>query len=90
MDPRTLEKIGPALAIIGSILSIAGTLFNNILLAHEAAMMFWMFSNPILLGWAWGYGSGHWDGGLSAKALGVMYLIFTVTNFYGLFVIGVL
>lgn len=81
----SFEIAGPAVAVTGSALSIVGTLYNNLKLDHRKAMLFWMVSNPVLLIWAVGNVYGFWDGGLSAGALGVMYLVFTITNFYGLY-----
>jgi hypothetical protein len=83
-----LEKVGSILAISGSTLSIIGALINNIWLDHIGAMGIWMFSNILLLAWAWGYDKEYWNGGLSAKALVAMYLVFTVSNVYGLFILG--
>ena len=79
-----MQALGIFLVIAGSGFSILGTLLNNIYLAHRAAMLIWMLSNPLLLIWAVGYGLGLWDGGLSAAALAMMYGMFTVTNWYGL------
>jgi len=79
-----LQALGIFLVIAGSGFSILGTLLNNVYLAHRAAMLIWMLSNPLLLIWAVGYGLGLWDGGLSAAALAMMYGIFAITNFYGL------
>jgi len=81
-----LPIIGVSLAIAGSILSVVGTLYNNLKLDHGTAMMFWQTSNPMLFVWAVGVALGYWNGGLSIGVVAVMYLIFTVTNFYGLFV----
>ena len=82
------KKIGPVLAISGSVLSIFGALLNNLWLDHAGAMGLWMFSNVLLLAWAYGYDKELWDGGLSGKALVAMYLVYTVTNFYGLFILN--
>lgn len=81
----SFEWIGSSLAVTGSILSIAGTLVNNLWLKHRTAMKVWAVSNPILCVWAVGVLLGIWNGGLSIVALLIMYLVFTVTNFYGLF-----
>jgi hypothetical protein len=84
VEPKILHNIGTCLAITGSILSVIGTLWNNIELAHTTAMWFWMISNPLLLAWAYGCYKKWWNGSLSVEALGVMYFVFTITNFYGL------
>lgn len=79
-----VEYLGPVLAITGSILSIAGTLVNNLYLEHRWAMKVWAISNPLLSIWALGVIFGLWNGGLSMIALLAMYVIFTITNYYGL------
>jgi hypothetical protein len=79
------ELVGISFAVGGSVLSIVGTMHNNINLDHRMAMIFWMVSNPLLLIWGMGYSLRIWNGGLSGWALAGMYLVFTITNFYGLF-----
>jgi hypothetical protein len=79
-----ISLAGPVLAIIGSLISIIGALINNCWHDHHGAMELWVFSNVMLLIWSVGYLGGLWDGGLSVGALMVMYLIFTVSNLYGL------
>jgi len=93
------DILGSALAVVGSILSVTGALINNIWLDHTLAMWFWMCSNPILLMWAYGiiefnitvegkhiYSKYQWwSDGLTIVAVAAMYAIFTVSNFYGLF-----
>ena len=78
------NDIGTALSIVGSIISIVGTCYNNLLHAHLRAMQVWMISNIILLAWSIGNYLGYWEGGLSGLALAVMYSIFSVTNLYGM------
>lgn len=80
-----LAEIGAGLAIGGSIISVAGALINNLKHNHRGAMKLWMFSNVMLLAWSSGYLYGIWNGGLSVGALMVMYLVFAVSNFWGLF-----
>lgn len=79
-----LNDIGAAIAIIGSVISISGTLTNNLWHKHRLAMWIWMPSNIILLVWAIGNSIGWWDGGLSGVALAIMYSIFTISNTLGL------
>lgn len=79
-----LDYIGETLAIMGSIASITGALLNNLSLMHVEAMWLWMLSNPLLLAWSYGCYKKWWNGGISIEAIGIMYAIFTVTNFYGL------
>lgn len=90
--------IGLDLATLGSVISVIGTIENNMFLDHYLAMCIWMWSNPIMALWSWGISSfsisyqGHtiyrkkqyWDGGLSGLALFSTYTFFTVTNFWGL------
>jgi type III secretory pathway component EscS len=84
LEPSTLHLIGTILAIVGSLLSISGALANNLYHWHRTAMEIWTVSNILLAAWAMGYYIKLWDGGLSAIALCVMYVIFLVSNWYGL------
>jgi ABC-type xylose transport system permease subunit len=70
--------------VLGSILSVIGTLVNNLEHNHILAMRIWAWSNPMLAVWAIGYLAGIWNGGVSVGALLGMYAIFTVTNWWGL------
>lgn len=79
-----LTLIGSSLAISGSIISVAGALINNLKHDHRRAMRLWMVSNIMLLAWSAGFISGLWNGGVSVGALMAMYLIFSVSNFWGL------
>lgn len=79
-----LTLIGASLAVLGSLLSVVGTLVNNLQHRHVTAMRLWAWSNPMLAIWAIGYIAGIWNGGVSVGALLVMYSIFTVTNWWGL------
>lgn len=78
------NKIGLLLAIVGTFLSIAGVICNNIFLAHRLAMWIWLPSNLVLFLWAVGHGKRYWDGGISMDALVIMYAVFSITNWYGL------
>ena len=84
MKKESLEHIGTILAITASAISLIGALVNNLFLLHFEAMVFWMVSNPILCAWALGSSKGWWNGGVSTGALAIMYLVFTVSYFYGL------
>lgn len=72
------------LAVGGAIISVYGTYLNNINHDHEGAMIVWMYSNVVLFLWAVGNAFGYWDGGLGAIALVLMYMVYAVTNLYGL------
>jgi hypothetical protein len=76
---------GSMLAISGTTLAIIGTLVNNISLDHTLAMWLWMLSNPLLLCWTCGSYKKWWNGALSIEAIAVMYFVFSISNFYGLF-----
>jgi len=89
MSSEYCQKIGTTLAVTGSILSIIGILVNNLWLDHTLAMYLWLFSNPALALWAIGVWQGYWDGGLSIKAITVMYLIAFVSGAVGLFYGGI-
>ena len=79
-----LYLIGSCLAVMGAMISVIGAIFNNIWHDHHGAMQWWMISNILLLVWAVGLMAGVWNGGLSALALVVMYLIFAVSNWWGM------
>jgi hypothetical protein len=66
------------------VLSISGALANNLYHLHRTAMEIWTVSNILLAIWAVGYFIGVWEGGLSGAALCVMYVIFLVSNWWGL------
>jgi hypothetical protein len=84
MGDSTLALIGSSMAISGSIISVAGALINNLKHDHRRAMRLWMVSNIMLLAWSAGFISGLWNGGVSVGALMAMYLIFSISNFWGL------
>lgn len=79
-----IETIGYVLVIGGSIISIVGSLVNNLQHKHREAMMWWMVSNPLLCAWAIGNVAGVWNGGISVSALAAMYGLYAITNLYGL------
>jgi len=78
-----IELLGTGLAITGSLISIIGTLQNNITLNHNGAMNTWRWSNWILWGWSTGFMLHLWVDGIAGGALWCMYGIFTVSNEYG-------
>lgn len=79
-----METIGAGVAVIGSVLSVVGACVNNIWHKHITAMKLWRISNTLLAIWGVGYLAGYWNGGVSVSALVLMYLVFIVTNEYGL------
>lgn len=89
MNPSDILDYELDLAVIGSIVSCIGVIWNNIFLDHVAAMQIWALSNLILLCWSFGLWKKWWDGGLSGLVLCLMYAFYTVTNVYGLVMSGV-
>jgi ABC-type xylose transport system permease subunit len=80
-----IEWLGTICAVLGSIVSVVGALVNNLKHDHHRAMEWWMYSNILLLTWCVGNLAGLWNGGISVGAMMCMYLIFTVSNAWGLF-----
>jgi hypothetical protein len=79
------DQIGIGLSIVGSIISVIASLYNNLKHDHQKAMVIWGYgSNPILLIWSAGLSLHLWDGGIEGIPLFGMYLIFTISNLYGL------
>ena len=76
--------VGSALAIAGSLVSLYGACVNNLYHEHRKAMKIWAVSNLLLLLWAIGYTAGWWDGAIAGVALIVLYLVYSITNFWGL------
>lgn len=83
-------SIGSTISIVGSTISIIGTLVNSMWLNHNLAILIWMISNPLLLIWAIGGHNKWWEGGLSYVALSAMYITFTVSGIYAVWVGGML
>jgi hypothetical protein len=79
-----IDVIGSVISILGTIVSLYGVYLFNIRHNHDRANEVWCFSNLFLMCWAWGYRSGWWTDGLSADALFTMYLVFTVASIYRL------
>ena len=79
-----LKNLGLDLAVIGSGISIAGVLTNNIFLLHREAMIIWCGSNILLMTYFYGHWKGYWDGGVSSATLFVLYAVMLITGLYGL------
>jgi hypothetical protein len=85
VQQRIKNCVGITLGVTGSFISLVGALANNLWLDHNLAMLAWMASNPLLLAYFIGVDMRWWNGQhLSTRALIVLYLIFTVSNAYGL------
>jgi len=80
------KDIGFYLSLGGAIISVIGVIVNNVMLDHIGAMQIWAFSNVILLVYFYGEYKCWWSNGLSSAALCAMYVVFTVTNLYGLWI----
>jgi hypothetical protein len=90
VKPKDLiPRIGSFFVISGSLLAIAGTLVNNLMLDHIPAMEIWLISNPLLTLWAIGYWRKWWTDGIDALALVAMYMTFFISGAIGLFYGGI-
>jgi hypothetical protein len=78
------ERIGSAIAITATAISIYGSWLNSIALDHTMAMWVWQASNPLFMIWSFGFVKKWWDGGLSGVALCILYTYYTITNTWGL------
>lgn len=78
------ENIGLDLAVIGTVISIIGVIWNNIFLLHYTAMQFWFISNLIFVAYFYGRTKGYWDGHFSDSFLCLNYAVMLVTGVYGL------
>lgn len=84
------QNAGSALSVVGSAIGTIGSIINTVWFAHNAAILIWMVSNPILLIWAIGGQKKWWNGGLSYSALIVMYITFTLSGVYAVYIWGIL
>ena len=79
-----IELIGPALAILGSILACYGVWVFNVRGDPRTANLVWCVSNPMLCVWAVGYLLHFWDGGLvPIGVLAAMYGYYTMASWWG-------
>ena len=81
-----VKDIGLDLVAVGTLISLIGVVYNNLLLQHTMAMFVWVFSNAIFGIYFYGRINDWWDGGLSNKFLLVNYLFMLVSGVYGLLV----
>lgn len=79
-----LQEIGFGIAAVGALLTIIGTLVNNVHQRHRLAMKFWGISNPAMVVWAAGFILGYWTADLGIWAVLVIYVMMCLTNWYGL------
>lgn len=77
MDRKTT---GYLIAIVGSIISVGGTIANNLLLNPVMARELWLMSNPLLLVWCEGMERAWWTNGLGLRSIKWMYTFYTVTG----------
>jgi hypothetical protein len=77
-------NIGLDLAVIGSAVSIAGVLVNNVFLMHVLAMWIWVPSNALFVLYFYGRSRDWWDGGLSDKMLCINYIVMLLSGVWGL------
>ncbi len=78
------ENLGLDFAVLGSVISIIGVIYNNLFHAHILAMQIWCISNLILVIYFTGRWRDWWDGGLSDGVMVVMYVVMLISEIYGL------
>ena len=74
------DRLGTFLAATGSIISLSGSVANNLFLSPVLARQIWVVANPLLLAWAIGLKKQWWHDGLGVDAVVGMYLFNTVTG----------
>jgi hypothetical protein len=84
ISKEKLYYVGVCLSLVGCIISVIGVIANNVILDHLLAMQVWRFSNYIMVGYFFGNYKGWWEGGISAGAMCILYVIFSITNEWGL------
>jgi len=79
-----IELIGSCIALCGALISVMGTVYNNVFLQHDTAMWVWRWSN--YCGWFWsvGFMLRFWTDGLAGAAWLLMYSVYIISNEYGL------
>ena len=78
------ETVGMFVVLAGTAVSILGSWANSIWLDHNAAIIIWGVSNPLMAIWAFGYAKRWWNGGVSGWSLVVMYGYYIITNMWAL------
>lgn len=78
------NRIGLAIAIAGSSMSLIGGVANNLLLNHIAAMYLWAVANPMMLIFIMGVYDGKWKNGIGLLFVAGSYAFFFVTGVIGL------
>lgn len=84
IDKHSIRDIGLDIAFLGAVVSVAGSLYNNLYLDHYTAMLIWRWSNLILLVYFVGRWKKWWDGGLSDMVMIGLYGWYILTNELGL------
>ena len=80
-------RIGATIAIIGTAISIYGTLVNNLWLDPVLAREVWCISNPLFLLYFIGRDRSWWNGNhIGDRAMIVTYAVFTVSNILSFFI----
>lgn len=78
------KDIGLDLVVLGSIISVIGVVYNNIILNHIAAMQIWTVSNLLFVIYFYGRWKNWWDGGVSNAVMCGLYLFMLVSGIWGL------
>jgi hypothetical protein len=75
------HRIGTAFAIVGTGITMAGALVNNLLLEPVLSRWIWLFSNPVFLAYFIGVEKGWWTGNhIGTRLLILTYIVYSITN----------
>jgi hypothetical protein len=80
----TPARVGIALVLCGTTISVIGVVLNNLLLNHIAAMQVWSSSNLLFAIYFYGRYKGLWDGGVSDEIMCGLYVFMLVSGLWGL------
>lgn len=79
-----VRDLGLDLTLAGLVVSVIGTLYNNILLDHLTAMLIWRWSNILFATYFIGRWKCWWDGRVSDGLMAILYISYIITNELGL------
>jgi hypothetical protein len=80
----TPARVGLALVLCGTTISVIGVVLNNLLLNHIAAMQVWSVSNLLFAIYFYGRYKGWWDGRVSDEIMCGLYVFMLVSGLWGL------
>lgn len=79
-----LRNYGLDIVVAGSIISLIGVVYNNLLLNHIAAMQIWCISNILFSIYFFGRWRQWWDGGICDEIMCGLYLFMFGSGVWGL------